>query len=163
MRQASDGGVSPAEEGGMTKKTVILAGPVQVRTAQTYVAESQYQGWVMTLQEPTKKRIQEEKYHAQMNDIADQTEYAGRKWSRGDMKRILIDEFADEMRTAGTPLHNDGRLIPSENGRRVIQLGIQSREFYVREATDFITFLYAWGDDRGVVWSEPKAVREAVA
>ena len=61
------------------------------------------------------------------------------------------------MRAQGRPLHHDGRLIPSENGRRVIQLGIQSREFWVREASDFIEFLYAWGNDRGVQWSEPAA------
>jgi hypothetical protein len=60
------------------------------------------------------------------------------------------------MRNAGTPLRQDGRLIPSENGRRVIQLGIQSRNFSMREAADFITFLDAWGDNRGVVWSEPR-------
>ena len=66
------------------------------------------------------------------------------------MKRILIDEFADEMRSAGTPLHHDGRLIPSENGRRVIQLGIQSRDFRVGEASQFIEFLSAWMVDRGM-------------
>ena len=65
------------------------------------------------------------------------------------------------MRNAGTPLHHDGRLVPSENGRRVIQLGIQTRDFHVREAADFITFLYAWGADRNVQWSEPVAAEPA--
>lgn len=138
----------------MTKRTVILVGPVQRDTAHRYVDEAPA-GWLMTLQEPTKRRIQEERYHAMMNDIADQTTYAGRKWDRDDTKRILIDEFAEEMRQAGTPLHNDGRLIPSENGRRVIQLGIQSRDFYVREASDFIEFLFAWGAARDVRWTDP--------
>lgn len=143
------------------KKTVILVGELQRRTAAKYLAE-QPLGNVVTFSEPTKKRIQEEKYHAQIGDIADQTTYAGKKWDREDTKRILIDEFAEAMRLAGTPLHHDGRLIPSENGRRVIQLGIQSRDFYVREAADFVAFLNAWGDDRGVVWTDPVA-REYVA
>lgn len=136
------------------KKTVILAGPLQVRTAQGYVADPMYLGWVMDLREPTKRRIQEEKYHAQIGDIAAQSTYAGKRWDRDDMKRILIDEFADAMRAAGSPLHHDGRLIPSEDGRRVIQLGVQSREFWVKEASQFIEFLYAWGAERGVVWSD---------
>lgn len=136
------------------KRTVILVGDLQRTTAHRYVDEAPL-GFVVSFNEPTKRRIQEEKYHAQIGDISDQTEYAGKKWDRDDMKRILIDEFAEAMRLAGTPLHNDGRLVPSENGRRVIQLGIQSREFYVREASEFIAFLNAWGDDREVVWTEP--------
>jgi hypothetical protein len=71
------------------------------------------------------------------------------------MKRLLIDEFADEMRAAGTPIHHDGRVIPSLDGRRIVQLGIQSRDFYVKEAAQFIEFLYAFGAARDVKWSEP--------
>jgi hypothetical protein len=144
------------------KRTVILAGPVQRATAHRYVDDSPI-GYVITFSEATKKRIQEEKYHAQIGDIARQTDYAGKRWDADDMKRILIDEFADDMRNAGTPLHNDGRLIPSENGRRVIQLGIQSREFYVKEASQFIEFLFAWGADRSVEWTDPAMQRPEAA
>lgn len=114
-------------------------------------------GYMVVVSEPGKRRIQEEKYHAMIDDIAKQTEYAGRRWDGEEMKRILVDEFAEEMRQAGTPLHHDGagRLIPSEDGRRVIQLGIQTRKFWVREAADFISFLYAWGEARSVTWTEP--------
>lgn len=111
-------------------------------------------GWRVKFSEPVKKREQEEKYHAQIDDIAKQTTYAGKSWKPLHMKRILIDEFADAMRDAGTPLHGDSMLIPSENGRRVIQLEIHSSEFYVKEASAFIEFLYAWGADRDVVWSD---------
>lgn len=144
-------------------KTVILTGPRQVQTAQEYVADPERLGWLMKLQPPTKRRIQEEKYHAMIGDIAKQTTYAGKRWDREDMKRILVDEFADEMRTLGKPLHQDGRsrLIPSEDGRRVIQLGIQTRDFWISEAANFITFLYAWGNDRGVQWTEPAAAEPA--
>lgn len=142
------------------KRTVILTGPVQRDTARRYLDEAPA-GWVMTLQEPTKRRIQEERYHAMVGDIARQTTYAGRKWDADDMKRILVDEFADEMRKAGTPLHGDSRLIPSEDGRRVIQLGVQTRDFYVREASAFIEFLFAWGADRDVRWSDPTTARPA--
>lgn len=120
-----------------------------------YVLKDAPDGWVVRITEPQKKREQESKYHAMIEDIARCTTYAGRRWDADDMKRILVDEFAEEMRLAGTPLHHDARLIPSENGRRVIQLGIQTREFYVREAAQFIEFLYAWGADRDVRWTEP--------
>jgi hypothetical protein len=69
--------------------------------------------------------------------------------------------FADEMRHAGTPLHHDGRLIPSEDGRRVIQLGIQTSEFTIKEAAAFIEFLCAWGEARGVEWVERRELEAA--
>ncbi len=140
----------------MSKATFILAHDI-ARSRAAKAVEAAPAGHMVVISEPTKRRIQEEKYHAQIGDIAAQTTYAGKKWGTEDMKRILVDEFAEEMRLAGTPLHHDGRLIPSENGRRVIQLGIQTREFYVKEASQFIEFLYAYGGERDVMWSEPVA------
>ena len=110
-------------------------------------------GWHVRFEPPKKKRVQEEKYHAQIGDIAKQTTYAGKRWDADDMKRLLVDEFAEEMRQCGTPLHHDSRVVPSENGRRVIQLGIQTTKFYVNEASQFIEFLFAWGAARDVQWS----------
>lgn len=139
----------------MDKRTFILAHDVaRARAAQCVMAAPP--GYCVTVSEPTKKRIQEEKYHAMIGDIARQVEHIGRKWDIDDMKRLLIDEFADEMRMAGTPLHHDGRVIPSFDGRRIVQLGIQSRDFYVREAAQFIEFLYAFGTARDVEWTEPR-------
>lgn len=111
-------------------------------------------GWMVVFSEPVKKRAQEERYHAMIGEIAKQVEHIGRKWDADDMKRLLIDEFAEEMRLAGTPLHHDGRVIPSFDGRRIVQLGIQSRDFYVKEAAQFIEFLYAFGTARGVTFRE---------
>ena len=137
------------------KRVFILAHAQARNNAAKYINEAP-DGYMVTFSEPTKKRIQEEKYHAQIGDVAKQTIYAGQKWDEDDMKRILVDEFADEMRSLGTPLHGDSRLIPSENGRRVIQLGVQTRDFYVKEASAFIEWLYAYGAMRDVLWSEPR-------
>lgn len=142
----------------MSKLFVLQPLPHPSRAnAKRWIDEAPDGHWV-TIREPGKKREQEEKYHAMIGDISRQATYAGQKWDADDMKRILIDEFAHEMRLAGSPLHHDGRLIPSENGLRVIQLGVQSSKFYVKEAAQFIEFLYAFGALHGVEWSEPKAV-----
>lgn len=138
----------------MTKRLFVLSHAEARQRAAQYAMEAP-QGYHATFQEPTKKRVQEEKYHAMIGDIARQVEHIGRKWDADDMKRLLIDDFADEMRLAGTPLHHDGRVVPSFDGRRIVQLGIQSRDFYVTEAAQFIEFLYAFGAARGVEWSEP--------
>lgn len=111
-------------------------------------------GWMVVFSEPVKKRAQEEKYHAMIGEIAAQVEHIGRKWDAESMKRLLLDEFADEMRAAGTPLNGDGSVVPSLDGRRIVQLGIQSRNFTVKEAAQFIEFLTAFGAARGVVFQE---------
>lgn len=103
-----------------------------------------------------KRREQEEKYHAMIGDIAKQVQHIGRFWDADDMKRLLVDEFAEEMRIAGTPLHHDSRVTPSLDGKRIVQLGIQTREFWIKEASEFIEFLYAFGAQRGVKWTEPE-------
>ena len=142
----------------MARNRFILVHPEARRRAMACVAEAA-PGMVVIVEDPTKKRAQENYYHELIDAISAQSSYAGKRWDRDDMKRILVDEFADEMRKAGTPLHNDGGglLIPSEDGRRVIQLGFQTRDFWVKEASDFIEFLQAWGALRGVEFGEVAA------
>ncbi|TFW15915.1 recombination protein NinB [Duganella callida] len=137
----------------MTRRTFFLAHE-QARRNVADFAQKAPDGWMVVFSEPRKKRAQEEKYHAMIAEIASQVEHIGRKWDADDMKRLLVDEFADEMRLAGTPLHHDGRVTVSFDGRRTVQLGIQTAEFYVKEAAQFIEFLYAFGAARDVVFSE---------
>jgi len=113
-------------------------------------------GYVVSIAEPVRKREQEEKFHAMICDIAKQCTFMGNKWSSEDWKRLLIDAFAKAMREAGTPLHHDARVVPSLDSERVVQLGIQSRRFRVKEAAAFIEYLYAWGAMHHVpvIWTE---------
>ena len=138
----------------MPAKVFRLAHQQAREGAARYILREAPDGWVVRISPPQKNREQEEKYHAMIGDIAEQTVYAGRTWGADDMKRLLVDEFAEEMRSAGTPLHHDSRVVPSENGRRVIQLGIQTSRFRVGEAAAFIEYLYAFGAARDVRWSE---------
>ena len=137
------------------KKTFILAHITARQNACKAVAEAP-DGFMVQISEPTKKREQEEKYHAMIGDIAKHCEFMGGRLHTEDWKRLLVDMFAKVMRDSGTPLHHDGRVIPSLDYERVVQLGIQTRDFRVREAADFIEYLYAFGADRDVFWSEPK-------
>ncbi len=135
------------------KKLFILANDQVRKHCAAYLMGNEIpDGYHIKILEPVKKREQEEKYHAMITEIAAVVEHLGRKWDADDMKRLLVDEFSEDMRNAGTPLHNDGRVTPSLDGRRIVQLGIQTRDFYVKEAAQFIEFLYAFGSQRGVVF-----------
>ena len=140
----------------MTRRTFMLVHAEARRRAAACCMESP-DGYMVTVSEPMRRQIQNDKYHAMLDDISKQREFMGRKWDADDWKRLLVEAFAKTMREAGTPLHHDGRVVPSLDGQRVVQLGIQTRDFYVREAAEFIEFLYAWGAEQGVEWTEPAA------
>ena len=144
----------------MTKRIFILAHSTARANAARYMQEAP-EGHMVTVSEPTKKRIQEEKYHAMLLDIAKQCLFMGKRHDAEDWKRLLIDAFAKVMRDSGTPLHHDGRVIPSLDFQRVVQLGIQTRDFYIKEAAEFIEFLYFYGAENGVIFSDPKELEPA--
>ena len=134
------------------KQTFILAHDM-ARANAARAVQAAPDGYMVQISEPTKKREQEEKYHAMIGDIAKQCEFMGGKLDADDWKRLLVDMFAKVMRDLGTPLHHDGRVIPSLDYERVVQLGIQTRDFWVREAADFIEYIHAFGAEKGVRFS----------
>jgi hypothetical protein len=97
------------------------------------------------------------KYHAMIDDIAKQVPLLGRRWDSEDMKRLLVDQFARDMKAAGTPLHSGGHVVPSIDGTGIVQLGVQTRGFRKAEASAFIEWLYAFGAENDVRWTETAA------
>ncbi len=135
-------------------KTFILAHEQARRGAADYALRQAPDGWRVKFTPPSKSRDQEERYHAMIGDIARQYEFMGGKLHVEDMKRLLVDAFARVRRDQGTPLHHDGRILPSLDGKGFVQLGLQTKEFRKAEATEFIEFLFAWGSEHDIVWSE---------
>jgi len=96
----------------------------------------------------SKTRDQECLYHAIIADVAKQAQHLGAKWDAETWKRLLLHRFAQETG------RNAGRLIPTLDGSGVIELGVQSRKFSVKDATEFVDWLYAWAADHGIDLSE---------
>jgi hypothetical protein len=137
--------------------TIVLVDDARRDIACRAVREAP-EGYVVRIKPAGKTRDQEDKYHAQIRDIARQVPpFMGHISHPNDWKRLLVDAFAKAMREAGTPLHHDGRVVPSLDFERVVQLGIQTSEFYKAEASNFVEFLYAWGADQNVQWREAGA------
>ena len=106
-----------------------------------------------------KSRAQEEKYHAMISDISKQLLHNGEKLNAESWKRLLIEAFVIVMQEIAKgenkpdPFHGKARLIMSLDGKRIVQLGVQSRLFGKKVASDFIEYLYAYGVDNGVKFS----------
>ena len=138
----------------MTKRTFFLVHQQARQNAAKHCMDAP-DGFMVVFSEPTKKRAQEEKYHAMIAYIAKYCEFMGGRQHADDWKRLLVDSFAKVMRESGTPIHHDGRVMPSLDFQRVVQLGIQTKDFYVKEAAQFIEYLYSYGAENDVIWTEP--------
>lgn len=138
----------------MSEKRVFRLAHDTARRGAAHCVMTAPDGWVVTVSEPKKTRDQEAKYHSMFGDIAKHCAFMGQKMTPEDWKRLLVDAFARAMQAAGTPLRHGGRVVPSLDGSGVVQLGIQTRNFLKREASEFIEFLLAWGAEQGVQWSD---------
>lgn len=87
---------------------------------------------------------QNEKFHAIINTIAKQAEHQGAKWNAESWKRFLVDQWASE---TGKKI---GKVVPSLDGERIVQLGFQTRKFTKEESMEFIEFLLAWSAQNGI-------------
>jgi hypothetical protein len=109
-----------------------------------------------------KTRLQEEKYHAMLGDIAKQAKHLNQVLDLDSWKRLCVKQFADDCieqdipRLADYWKKNEVKLMPSLDGRSLVALGQQTRDFPKYVAAGFITWLYAYGANNDVVWSEPE-------
>lgn len=96
----------------------------------------------------SKSREQEEKYHAVIGEIAQQAMHLGSKWDAEAWKRFLLDAFAKETG------RQRGKIVPNLTGDGVVEVGLQSRKFTVRDASEFVEWLHAWAAEHGVELSQ---------
>lgn len=101
----------------------------------------------LTITEPKKSREQEEKYHAMIAEIAKQAEHMGSRWDSESWKRFLVEQF---MRDSG----NQGMIVPSLDKTGIVQLGMQTRNFTKEQASEFVTWLEAWGAENGITFED---------
>ena len=83
-------------------------------------------------------------FHALFNKISLEMAKVGSKWIADDWKRLLIDQGAHETN------RKIGKVAPSLDGERVVQLGLQSHKFTVEEGSEFIEWLLCWMAQKGI-------------
>src|SRR5690554_4030246 len=94
---------------------------------------------------PAKKaREQEVMYHAILADVGRTLTFMGNKWDAETWKRLLVDAFARVKAEEGDPLQGHGQMVPNLDHSGFVQLGVQTRRFTKKQASEFIEFLHAW-------------------
>lgn len=138
----------------MNKKTFILSHDVARNGACEAIKEAP-EDYVCIIQKPTRGLKQNNLIHALISDISRQCKFSDRELVLEDWKRLLIDGYARIKADEGEPLSGWGRVLPSLNYSGVVQLGgVQSRNFSKQQASEFCEYLYAWGADNDVIWSD---------
>ena len=144
------------------KRTLILTGEVARKAACRYVL-TEPEGSAVTFGPRDKKREQEEKYHAMIGQISSQAEHFGQKRDLETWKRLLIAAFVIVLRENAKaegkddPFPEVGALIPALNGKDFVQVGVPSSGFTIKQASQFIEYLYAFGEESGVRFVERRA------
>lgn len=149
----------------MTQKFRLVHAEARRRAANACMTAPD--GYTVTVKEADKSREQEERYHAMLGDIAKQCQHLNQVLDLDSWKRLCVDLFRKESmadpRMAEYWSRNGVRFIPSLDGTGVVALGEQTRRFPKYVATAFIEWLFAFGVEREVVWTDPMRVEEMAA
>jgi len=107
-------------------------------------------GKQLTLEIKTANRScqQNAKYHAMIDEIAQQAQHLGSKWESESWKRLLVDQF---LKDSG---QKTGVVIPNLSGDGIVQLGVQTRDFTKEQASEFVEWLFAWGAEHGITYTQ---------
>lgn len=108
-----------------------------------------------------KTRLQEEKYHAMLGDISRQAKHLNRNFDADAWKRLCVAQYRldcienDLPRLADYWKRHSVELVPSLYGTTLVALGAQTRDFPKYVAAGFIEWLYHFGANNNIVWTEP--------
>jgi len=104
--------------------------------------------FTLEIKDASKSRVQEEKYHAMIGEVAKQAWHMGSKWDAESWKRLLVDQFCKDNGI------KTGVVIPNLAGDGIVQLGMQTRKFTKEQASEFVEWLHAWGAEHGVTYEQ---------
>jgi hypothetical protein len=100
------------------------------------------EGWVMKLTEPTRSLDQNSKLWPMLTDVASQVEWYGKRLTEWEWKDIF------------TAALKKSKVVPGIDGGFVV-LGQHTSSMGKADFSELIEIIYAFGADKGVVWSDP--------
>ncbi len=123
----------------MGKRTFKLINRDVVANCQRELAVAPF-GVIVTVAEPTRTTDQNAKMWAMLGDVS-QACPDGRVLEPHVWKDLFLTALGKEL-----------RFERDLDGKNFVPLGLRSSQLSVKEMADLITFMQAWGDEKGVVW-----------
>lgn len=124
----------------MNKRILKITGDIARNAACQYVMQSP-DGYVVTIAEPTRNLDQNARLWASLSEIADQVDWYGNRLTAEEWKTVLTAALRKE------------KVVPGINGGFVV-LGQSTSKMSKREFSELLELLYAFGAQKGVVFSD---------
>jgi hypothetical protein len=104
-------------------------------------------GYSVTLAEPRRSSAENNLLHALIDEISRKLEWAGKKRDPETWKRLLV--------AAWCRVHGESvEVLPALDGHGVDIVPARTSKLTRKECADLIEFIYAWGADQGIEWTE---------
>ena len=126
------------------KRILALTGEAAKKAACREILAAP-EGYVVTIAEKTRSLDQNAKLWPMLQDIAKQCDWHGLNLNEEEWKDLL---------SAGLV---QSKVVPNMQGNGFVILGQRTSKMTKSQFSALIELLYAFGAERGVVWSEPEA------
>jgi len=93
---------------------------------------------------------QNDKMWSMLTDIARQATHAGRRFTVDQWKVLFMHACGSEV-----------QFLPALDGQTFVPWGSRSSDLSKDEMSELIEFMFAWGAENGIVWSDPAERRVA--
>ena len=118
------------------KRTFILSHVEARKRAVACVAEAP-EGYSVTVAEPTRNLQQNALLHALLTEVSERMEWAGKKWSVEEWKRLLTSAWC---RTR----NEQALMVPAIDGHGFEVLYRRTSQLSKSECADLIDYITAW-------------------
>ena len=128
--------------------TMVLDTPF-IRKRAEWLLRQCPNGWRVTFDEPKRSNGQNRRMWSSLGDVSRQVDWYGER---------LVDEDWKNMLTASL---RKSKVVPGLDAGTLIPLGLSTKKMSKRELSDLQELIYAFGSERGVVWTDPAYDRSA--
>ena len=126
----------------MAGQTIILRSDSQRNLAKAFIDQAPVDA-VITVKEASRNAAQNARMWAMLSDVS-RSKPDGRTYTTDVWKTLFMQACGYEVQFMNGLV--DGMPFPA---------GFKTSRLTVKQMADLITFIQAWGDEKGVNWSEP--------
>lgn len=128
----------------MSRALLILHGQRDRKTAADWAFKAP-PGTRVEFKAPKRTLEQNARMWAMLTDVSRQVEHCGRRYTPDEWKILFLHACGREV-----------QFLPALDGKTFLPWGQSSSDLSKAEMSDLIEFMFAWGAENGVVWSDPK-------
>ena len=126
----------------MTQHTLKISSPRARALARAWIDRAPEGSIIRLITDPTRTTEQNAKLWAMLGDISKQSEHNGRKYTPETWKMLMMHSLGHETRFE---IGLNGEPFP---------VGFRSSNLGVKEMAELIEWIYKWGAENSVKWSE---------